>query len=145
MHACVCEPEARCYRNIQIIIMDAGLVAGPPTRMFPSTAGPSQPLPQPVLPPPAQPPLAIPEITRDPRILQPQPQPQSQPPLAARPPLQVSGRGCILRKVFCPLGPFTGFVRSGQGKLEKSGEIRKYFPVTGKSGNIYCFQPIITS
>ena len=33
-------------------------------------------------------------------------------------------------------------VRSGQGKLEKSGKIRKGFPVTGKSGNID-YSPIV--
>ena len=33
-------------------------------------------------------------------------------------------------------------VRSGQGKLEKSGKIQKGFPVTGKSGNID-YSPIV--
>ena len=33
-------------------------------------------------------------------------------------------------------------VRSGQGQLEKSGEIRKRFPVTRKSGNID-YSPIV--
>ena len=33
-------------------------------------------------------------------------------------------------------------VRSGQGKLEKSGKIKKRFPVTRKSGNID-YSPIV--
>ena len=52
--------------------------------------------------------------------------------------------GCLLSPPWgkasshCEWGVGTGVgrVRSGEGKLEKSGEIGKPFPVTRKSGNI---------
>ena len=48
--------------------------------------------------------------------------------------VSVSTLDCFVNKIYR--------VHSGQGKLEKSGEIRKRFPVTRKSGNID-YSPIV--